>query len=328
MPSRRGIPPEVPRQQNHAISTRWTLVLAFPSIYPLTGSYSQVHRWQYYARLVSNPASVSSDSIRFNFIHLSIPLPFPPPRPSYPIASCPTFLCDIIPSGGINAARVFVVSPWSYRSVVSFISKVRPASRPLVARCVSSNSRCPSRGLDHAHFAHSSDFWPCVFGSMFGCLAFLDRRRVQTIDRRSQSTNYPCVSGIIRRRCQLLEVIWISFLTLSLPRVINFKFPLQPHQKYYITKYEEPVFSYLTKWKTIILSISHTSPMHLSLRDWENALVELGRERVKFRSHAEACIIPGTSLQMIAHLMYLSATRATGLDNIRTKGPAPVICES
>ena len=60
--------------------------------------------------------------------------------------------------------------------------------------------------------------------------------------------------------------------------------------------------------------------MHLSLRDWENALVELGRERVKFRSHAEACIIPGTSLQMIAHLMYLSATRATGLDNIRTKG--------
>ena len=25
-------------------------------------------------------------------------------------------------------------------------------------------------------------------------------------------------------------------LTLSLPRVINFKFPLQPHQKYYITQ--------------------------------------------------------------------------------------------
>ena len=28
-------------------------------------------------------------------------------------------------------------------------------------------------------------------------------------------------------------------LTPSLPRVINFKFPLQPHQKYYITQYEE-----------------------------------------------------------------------------------------
>ena len=32
-------------------------------------------------------------------------------------------------------------------------------------------------------------------------------------------------------------------LTLLLPRMINFKFPLQPHQKYYITRYEEPGFS-------------------------------------------------------------------------------------
>ena len=32
-------------------------------------------------------------------------------------------------------------------------------------------------------------------------------------------------------------------LTLSVPRVINLKFPLQPHQKYYITQYEELGFS-------------------------------------------------------------------------------------
>ena len=32
-------------------------------------------------------------------------------------------------------------------------------------------------------------------------------------------------------------------LTLSLPRVISFKFPLRPHQKYYITQYEELGFS-------------------------------------------------------------------------------------
>ena len=32
-------------------------------------------------------------------------------------------------------------------------------------------------------------------------------------------------------------------LTLSLPRVINIKFPLQPHQKYYMTQYEELGFS-------------------------------------------------------------------------------------
>ena len=32
-------------------------------------------------------------------------------------------------------------------------------------------------------------------------------------------------------------------LTLSLPRVINIKLPLQPHQKYYITQYRELGFS-------------------------------------------------------------------------------------
>ena len=38
-------------------------------------------------------------------------------------------------------------------------------------------------------------------------------------------------------------------LTFSLPRVINFRFLLQPHQKYYITKYEELGFSKLTQMK-------------------------------------------------------------------------------
>ena len=33
------------------------------------------------------------------------------------------------------------------------------------------------------------------------------------------------------------------FLSLSFPTVANIKFPLQPHQKYYITKYEELGFS-------------------------------------------------------------------------------------
>ena len=36
-------------------------------------------------------------------------------------------------------------------------------------------------------------------------------------------------------------------LTLSLPRVINVKFPLQPHQKYNITKYGELGFSLVTQ---------------------------------------------------------------------------------
>ena len=39
------------------------------------------------------------------------------------------------------------------------------------------------------------------------------------------------------------------YVTLSLPRVINIKFPLQPHQKYYITQYGQLGYSYLTQMK-------------------------------------------------------------------------------
>ena len=38
---------------------------------------------------------------------------------------------------------------------------------------------------------------------------------------------------------QLVDNKDFQGLTLSLLRVINFKFPLQPHQKYYITHYVE-----------------------------------------------------------------------------------------
>ena len=41
----------------------------------------------------------------------------------------------------------------------------------------------------------------------------------------------------------------MSRLTLSLSRVINFKLLLQPHQKYYITQYEELGFSSVTQIK-------------------------------------------------------------------------------
>ena len=39
------------------------------------------------------------------------------------------------------------------------------------------------------------------------------------------------------------RLLGVKGLTLSLPRVINFKNLLQPHQKYYITQYEELGFS-------------------------------------------------------------------------------------
>ena len=71
-------------------------------------------------------------------------------------------------------------------------------------------------------------------------------------------------------------------LTLSLPRVINIKFLLQPHQKYYITLYEELGFSSLTQMQDDkYYQFSLPSIEQFYLQDWENVLFELGSERIK-----------------------------------------------
>ena len=71
-------------------------------------------------------------------------------------------------------------------------------------------------------------------------------------------------------------------LTLSFPRVINLKFPLQPQQKYNIPKCEEFGFSQLTQTKyDCTLTILTTSLVHLPLKSWENVLFKLGSERVR-----------------------------------------------
>ena len=49
----------------------------------------------------------------------------------------------------------------------------------------------------------------------------------------------------------------LSRPTLPLPRVINFKFPLQPRQEYYITQYEGLGFSSLTQMKDDYTTNSH-----------------------------------------------------------------------
>ena len=58
--------------------------------------------------------------------------------------------------------------------------------------------------------------------------------------------------------------------------VINFKFPLQPHQKYNITPHiKNLAFHGLLRWKMMILPVLTTSLMHYSLKNWENVLFEL-----------------------------------------------------
>ena len=46
------------------------------------------------------------------------------------------------------------------------------------------------------------------------------------------------VGTSIRNNC-FRPAFYAVRLNLSLPRVVNFKLSLQPHQKYYITQYEE-----------------------------------------------------------------------------------------
>ena len=60
------------------------------------------------------------------------------------------------------------------------------------------------------------------------------------------------LSSGIGVRCLLIVRLWQKtfrgYLTLSLPRVINFKFLRQPHKYYYITQYEELIVCYKAKF--------------------------------------------------------------------------------
>ena len=59
----------------------------------------------------------------------------------------------------------------------------------------------------------------------------------------------------------------LMLLTLSLPRVINFKFLLQPHHKSYTTQYEELGFSSLTQMKDDYTINSHYLTYTFSLQE-------------------------------------------------------------
>ena len=69
--------------------------------------------------------------------------------------------------------------------------------------------------------------------------------------------------------------------THSLPRVIDFKVPLQPHKKSYITQYKELRFStFLTLMRDDdTTNILTNSLIHSFLNVWENVIFELGSER-------------------------------------------------
>ena len=86
-----------------------------------------------------------------------------------------------------------------------------------------------------------------------------------------------CNAGIRRECISGSEMnLQESFdLTLSLPTVINLKFPVQPHNM------KNLAFHTSLGWKIINLPILTTSHLQFPFKGWENVLFELRSERVQ-----------------------------------------------
>ena len=111
--------------------------------------------------------------------------------------------------------------------------------------------------------------------------------------------SFPCWMELpVGKRTNKFMRLWTKAmrqqLSLSLLRVINVKFPLQPHQKYYITQYGELWLS-LLRWKMLILRTnSHYTSLY-TFPLWkvapENVIFELRSERHKNRFKFRLSII-------------------------------------
>ena len=88
----------------------------------------------------------------------------------------------------------------------------------------------------------------------------------------------------------------------STPVGDQFQIPLQPHQKYDITQYEELGFSCLTLMKDDYTTNSHyLTLMHLILKGWENVLFELESARKRGRAVDPNHAAPSPSHLPIVH---------------------------
>ena len=69
--------------------------------------------------------------------------------------------------------------------------------------------------------------------------------------------------------------VWLDVLTLSLPRVINFKFHRTVWRTWLFVAYSDEI------WLYTVLPILTSSRIHFSWKCWENVLFELGSERLR-----------------------------------------------
>ena len=121
-------------------------------------------------------------------------------------------------------------------------------------------------------FVYRSQFyWQCSLAP--GWQAFLSYFRVGTLRILTISLPRTGESGRMSP-CKNAPV--------SLPRGINLKFPLQPQQKYHITRYGELGFPWLTQMKDYYTTNSHYLTYTLLFRKaGRTYFLELGSERVK-----------------------------------------------
>ena len=84
-----------------------------------------------------------------------------------------------------------------------------------------------------------------------------------------------CIGHSLWLRCQS----WKPYIFPSQEWPIS-NFPYTPHQKFNSITFTH--FISLVRWKMIILPIlTNTSPIHFSLKGWENVLLELGSESLR-----------------------------------------------
>ena len=118
------------------------------------------------------------------------------------------------------------------------------SSRDCPASCVprSSGSRlhATARPLHHYHLRDqhcATIYWVSSWPSSAATL-WVPRGTSTTTVYRAETPWLLRSSGFSRYMYWPRKAHW-AFLTLSLPRMINFKFLLRPHRQYYITQYEE-----------------------------------------------------------------------------------------
>ena len=112
---------------------------------------------------------------------------------------------------------------------------------------------------------------------------------------------------------------WVLRWTPSLPRVINVKFPLQPHKKQHYTVWRAWLFIAYSVDRLLTTNSHYITYMHLSLKGWENVLYELVSERVAFATlllcvHATfllscfCAIVPPTCSELLSILFRMAGS--------------------